>query len=138
MSRESTNPMIPGCGTHHLAVQTQDLDVSLRLYRDVLGMPVVAEFGPPERRILLLAIGDGSHIELFAPPPGFTAPADGAFPLTHIALSTSDARAATERVRAAGYTITTEPKDMQLDTIKATIAFFKGPDGEVIEFFQTT
>ena len=138
MSHESTNTVIPGCGTHHLAVQALDLDVSLQFYRDVLGMPVVAEFGPPERRILLLAIGDGGHIELFAPPPGFTAPAEGAFPLMHIALRTSDARAATERVRAAGYTITTEPKDVLLDTIKATISFCKGPNGEVIEFFETT
>jgi catechol 2,3-dioxygenase-like lactoylglutathione lyase family enzyme len=138
MSRESTNRLIPGCGTHHLAVQTQDLEASLRLYRDVLGMPVVAEFGPPERRILLLDIGDGSHIELFEPPPGFIAPAPGQYPLMHIALRTSDTRQATEHVRAAGYTITTEPKDVQLGSIKATIAFFNGPAGELIEFFQTT
>ena len=45
MSRESTNHLIPGCGTHHLAVQTQDLEASLRLYRDVLGMLVVAGCG---------------------------------------------------------------------------------------------
>ena len=63
----TTNRQIPGCGTHHIALQTRDWEASLRLYRDVLGMQIVAEFGPPERRILLLDIGDGSHMELFAP-----------------------------------------------------------------------
>ena len=37
----------------------------------------------------------------------------------------------------AGGKITLEPTDVDLGNIKATIAFFKGPSGEVIEFFQT-
>jgi len=50
------NRQIPGCGAHHIAVQASDWDGSLRLYRDVLGMPIVAEFGTLERRILLLIL----------------------------------------------------------------------------------
>jgi glyoxylase I family protein len=133
----STNRQIPGCGTHHIAVQTRDWDASLRLYRDTLGMQIVAEFGTPERRIILLDIGDGSYLELFAPLPEPADQPSGAGLLTHIALATSDARLATERVRQGGYTITTEPKDVQLGPIAATIAFFSGPNGETIEFFQT-
>jgi glyoxylase I family protein len=136
----TTNRQIPGCGAHHIAIQTHDWDASLRLYRDVLGMPVVAEFGPPERRILLLDIGDGSHIELFAPlpAPAETTPLVGQPPIMHIALTTSDTRQAIERVREAGYAITVEPKDVQLGAMQVTIAFFNGPSGESIEFFQTT
>jgi glyoxylase I family protein len=133
----TTNRQIPGCGTHHIALQTRDWDASLRLYRDVLGMHIVAEFGPPERRILLLDIGDGSHMELFAPLPGAADQPIAANVLTHIALATSDTRQATELVRQAGYTITVEPKEVQLGSIAATIAFFSGPNGETIEFFQT-
>ncbi|GIX06699.1 MAG: lactoylglutathione lyase [Candidatus Poribacteria bacterium] len=133
------NPVIPGCGTHHVAVQARDWEASLKLYRDVLGMQVIAEFGSPERRILLLDTGDGSHIELFQPTdqtprPEAPAPND---PFMHVALATSDARAAIEHVRAHGYPVTVEPRDVQLGTIRATIAFFKGPSGEIIEFFQT-
>lgn len=57
--------------------------------------------------------------------------------LTHIALATTDTRQATEQVCQAGYTIKTEPKDVKLGPIAATIAFFYGPNGETIEFFQT-
>ncbi|HET9224334.1 MAG TPA: VOC family protein [Roseiflexaceae bacterium] len=135
----TTNRQIPGCGAHHIAIQTKDWDASLHLYRDILGMPVVAEGGTPERRILLLDMGDGCHMELFAPRPGSTdsAPQAGQGPLTHIALTATDTRQAIEHVRQAGYEITVEPKDIQLGTIQATIAFFNGPNGESIEFFQT-
>ncbi len=132
------NQVIPGCGTHHVAIQSRDWNASLKLYRDVLGMRSVAEFGPAERRIMLLDAGDGSHIELFqptgeTPPPGGRAPND---PVTHIALATTDTRAAIEHVRDHGYEVTVEPKDLNLGGLDVTIAFFKGPSGEVVEFFQ--
>ena len=57
-------------------------------------------------------------------------------PITHIALTVTDTRAALERVRQAGYDITIEPRDSGLGDSKATIAFFEGPNGEVIEFWQ--
>lgn len=133
------NAIIAGCGMHHVAVQTRDWEASLRLYRDVLGMEVVAEFGSAERKIMLLDVGDGSHMELFAPTA--ESPAEGTEspndPVTHFALAVADTRAATEHVRAAGYEITLEPKDLELGALRATIAFFKGPCGEVLEFFQT-
>ena len=133
------NAIIAGCGTHHIAVQTRDWEASMRLYRDVLGMEVVAEFGSAERKIVLLDIGDGSHMELFAPTA--ESPAEGVDslndPVTHFALAVADARAATEHVRTAGYDITVEPKDLELGAMKVTIAFFIGPCGEVVEFFQT-
>lgn len=133
------NAIIAGCGIHHVAVQTRDWEASLRLYRDVLGMKIVAEFGSPERQIMLLDTGDGSHVELFAPTgespvDGNESPND---PVTHFALAAADARAAAEHVRAAGYEITVEPKDVDLGSLSVTIAFFKGPCGEVVEFFQT-
>lgn len=132
------NALIAGGGCHHIAVQTRDWEASLRLYRDVLGMPVVAQFGSPERKVWLLDMGDGSHIELFqpkadTPAAGSPAPND---PVTHFALTTTDTRSATERVRAAGYAITVEPKELKLGDMEVTIAFFLGPNGEFIEFFQ--
>ncbi len=132
------NKAIPGCGTHHVAIQSRDWNASLALYRDVLGMDFVAEFGPDERRIMLLDTGDGSHIELFqptseSPSPEGPSPND---PVTHIALATTDTRAAIEHVRSHGYEVTIEPKDVDLGGLNVTIAFFKGPSGEVVEFFQ--
>ena len=139
MSIGDKNAVIAGCGMHHVAVQARDWEASLRLYRDVLGMEPIAEFGAPERKIVLLDTGDGSHMELFAPTA--ESPAEGSEspndPVTHFALAGDDARAATEHVRAAGYEVTMEPKDVQLDSLNVTIAFFTGPSGESVEFVQT-
>ena len=133
------NAVIAGCGTHHIAVQTRDWNASLKLYRDVLGMELVAEFGGPERKIILLDTGDGSHMELFAPTEASPAPNSESpnDPLMHFALATADTRAAIERVRQEGYEVTVEPKDLSLGGLTVTIAFFLGPSGESIEFFQT-
>jgi catechol 2,3-dioxygenase-like lactoylglutathione lyase family enzyme len=138
MHGESKNLVIKNCGLHHVTVQARNLEVSLRFYRGVLGMETVAEFRMPSREITLLDVGDGSHIELFAPTgdtPAVGAPAAND-PLVHIALATSDACAAAERVRRAGYEITIEPKVIDLGDSQATIAFCRGPSGEAIEFFQ--
>ncbi|MBN1250418.1 MAG: VOC family protein [Anaerolineae bacterium] len=139
MSDATKNTVVKTRGLHHITIQTRDWEASRRLYLDVLGMQVAAEWGPEDRRMMLLDVGDGSHIELIAPTAnspavGSPTPND---PLVHLALATADAAAAIERVRAAGFEVTMEPKDVTLADIAATVAFFKGPSGEVIEFFQT-
>src|SRR5260221_13106004 len=99
-----TNRQIPGGGAPHIALQTRDWEASLRLYRDVLGMQIIAEFGTPERRILLLNIGDGSHMELFAPLPAAAAPDQPAaanLP-THAAWAPTGTRRPTEHGRQSG------------------------------------
>ena len=138
MPSGTMNNVIQGCGCHHIALQTRDWDASLKLYQDVLGMKVAAKFGTPEMKVWLLDMGDGSFMELFEPKegtpvPGAESPND---PIFHFALATSDTNASTERVREEGYEITVEPKVVVLGTMTVTIAFFKGPSGEVVEFFQ--
>jgi catechol 2,3-dioxygenase-like lactoylglutathione lyase family enzyme len=103
------NSTIPGCGTHHIALQTRDWEGSLRLYRELF---------PPK-----------------ADTPTVDSPVVND-PVTHLSFATTDARAALEHVRQAGYEITGEPRDVQLGTISATTAFFGGPNGERIEFFE--
>jgi len=138
MSHKSKNSIIEGCGFHHVTVQTRDWEESLRLYQDVLGMELVAEFGSPERKVVLLDIGDGNHIELFAPTgdtPSVGAPAISD-PIVHFALATTDTVAALEHIRQAGYEITMGPKVISMGDSQAIIGFLEGPNGEAIEFFQ--
>jgi len=131
----SHNNILPGLGTHHASLHVSDLDASLRLYRDVLGMIVIARHEGPSGQLVLLDIGDGTHLELHAPfdhaPAG-----TGKTPWRHLALRVEDAHAAVEMVRAAGVPIRVETKDVQLGPLAATVAFFVGPDGEEVEFFQ--
>lgn len=131
------NQTIAGLGTHHIAVQTQAYETSIAFYTDVMGMAQTAEFSAGGRRICLLDIGDGSHLELFEPVPGTTPSGDAEGNVVfHFALATSDIEAALERVRAAGMEIMVELKTVDLGPLNVSIAFFKGPGGEVVEFFQ--
>jgi glyoxylase I family protein len=135
MPTGAKNTTIPGCGFHHISIQTQNMAESVRFYRDVLGMPVCLEFQVGGRPFALLDMGDGCYIELQAPKPETAEQAAGN-PLVHFALATSNVRASIEKVRQAGYPVTTEPKDVQLHTLAASVAFFTGPSGESVELFQ--
>ena len=131
------NKLIAGLGTHHIAVQTVDYEASVSFYTKVMGMTEVVGFKNEGRRAVILDIGDGSHMELFEPIPG-TQPSGDAIGnvVFHFALQTTDIESALERVRAAGMEITVELKTVDLGPLNVTIAFFKGPGGEVVEFFQ--
>jgi catechol 2,3-dioxygenase-like lactoylglutathione lyase family enzyme len=135
MPTGTRNTTVPGCGFHHISIMTQNLEESLRFYRDVLGMPVRLEFQVAGRPFALLDMGDGSYIELQAPKPDTAEQAAGN-PLVHFALAARDVRASIEKVRQAGYPVTVEPKDVQLNTLAASVAFFTGPSGESVELFQ--
>jgi glyoxylase I family protein len=123
---------------HHVAVQTRDWEESLRFYRDLMGMRVIAEFGDDQRRLCLLETGGGGHIELYGPSDSsprerFSGRSD---PYVHIAFGTRDTRAALERVRSAGFTVTVEPVELQAGPLRVVIAFFIGPNGETIELIE--
>jgi len=133
---KSQNRVLVGLGTHHVSLLTTDLQASLAFYKDVLGMESVAIFGTERRPIHLLDIGDGTHLELFAPTPDVPAPPSQEAPYRHVALRVDDVRGAIERVRSAGRPVTVEPKDVVLDGRATTIAFFEGPGGESVEFFH--
>lgn len=135
MSR-SKNQVIAGLGTHHVSLLTTDLQASVAFYREVLGMEVVATFGTEQRPVHLLDIGDGTHLELFAPEPGVPAPPAQEAPFRHVALGVDDVRGAVERVRSVGRLVTVEPKDVVLAGRPTTVAFFEGPGGESVEFFH--
>ena len=131
------NSKIAGLGTHHIAVQTQNYQASKAFYTEVMGMEKAVEFSAGGRRIALFDIGDGSHIELFEPVPGTSPSGDATDNVVfHFALTTTDIAAALERVRGAGMEITVELKTVDLGPLNVSLAFFKGPGGEVIELFQ--
>ncbi len=124
-------------GVHHIAIQTRNWEASLKLYRDILGLPIVY-WVPAAQKIALLDAGNHNYIELFeptdeSPTPGSNAAND---PLTHFAIHVDDVDKAIEHVRAAGYEVTLETTRLTGDNFDATIAFFTGPSGESIEFLH--
>lgn len=131
-----TNKKIGGGGFHHIAMRVKDFDASVRFYTEGLGCVPTLAWGQGEKRAVMLDTGDGGCVELFA---GGTPEPKPEGQLLHFALRTGDCDAATAQARQAGAEITMEPKTVEIPSQPMTpvrISFCKGPDGEIIEFFQ--
>ena len=128
----STNAVIEGLGFHHAALQTTDYEGTKRFYTEVLGCRLAREWGSGDRRLCLLDLGDGGCIEVIGAAEAPTEPVQQ-FPMIHLALRVADVDAAIARVPPAdGHP---EP-DADLGGKSVRIAFFLGPCGELLEFFQ--
>ena len=129
-------------GFHHTAIRARDFDRSLRFYTGALGFRPKVTWGDAPKRAVMLDAGDGNYLEVFERPNEAPPSEDSA--ILHFALRTTDVDDAVRRVRDAGATITVEPKDVEIPNthdsapspLPVRLAFCKGPDGEIIEFFQ--
>jgi glyoxylase I family protein len=132
------NPTLGGGGFHHVAIRSRDFDAAVAFYTETLGFVEKIAWGDAPNRAVMLDTGDGNYLEIFE-RPGETGGSDDGV-ILHMAFRTHDVDAALERARAAGREVTMEPKDVDIPsrphTTPVRIAFFKGPDGEVIELFQ--
>lgn len=136
-----TNSKLGGGGFHHVAIRARDFDRSVAFYRDVLGCEPKITWGKAPSRAIMLDTGDGNYIEIFE-RPNQAPPAADEHAILHLALRTSSTDAALKLARDAGCTVTMEAKNVDIPTtfgphpVPVRIAFFKGPDGEVIELFE--
>lgn len=132
-----TNAVLGGGGFHHIAMRAHDFDASVKFYTEALGFKEKIAWGEGDGRAVMLDTGDGNYLEIFA---GGTADPKPEGAILHFALRTADTDAAIERARAAGAEVTVEPKDVDIQSrprsTPVRLAFCKGPDGEIIEFFQ--
>ena len=136
-----SNKIIKGCGFHHVALQTSDLEKSLKFYTEGLGFEVYRSFMTSSgKKAVLIDIGDGSQFELFSDGEGRNDGVYNAGRFFHLALRVDDAMSAYKRaVEHGGEEMGKVPTAMMLPAdppIPATIGFIKGPDGEEIELFE--
>ena len=127
--------MIPGAGFHHLALISSDFERSLKFYIEGLGCTYVRGWGEGQGRIAMVDFGSGHLLEIFARGSGGEQ-ADPRF--LHLAIATSDPDAAYEAALKAGAQPVDPPKDVDIQSdpvFPVRIAFVKGPDGEILEFF---
>lgn len=131
------NKKIMGAAFHHVALRTSNLEKSLEFYK-ALGMEEIVRWGEGAFEIVMLDIGDGGRLELFA-NRGVDYPAEGRW--QHFAISVDDVEAAYELALSVGGKPFIAPKIAPLDDARPApmairVAFVEGPDGEQLEFFK--
>ena len=136
-----SNKVISGCTFHHIALQTSNLEKSLKFYTEGLGFEVFRTFtASTGKKVALIDIGEGSYFELFSDGEVKEDKRDYAGRYFHLALKVDDAKAAYERaLEYGGEEMGKAPREMELPTnppMPVVIGFIKGPDGEELEFFQ--
>jgi catechol 2,3-dioxygenase-like lactoylglutathione lyase family enzyme len=123
-------------GFHHIGLKCADLEKSLKFYKEI-GLKEVVRWGEGDGEIVMLDIGDGGRIELFA-NGGDEFSAKGKW--VHFALNVDDVEACFEKDLAAGAQPLILPKTVPLDStpekITIQVAFVAGLDGEELEFFK--
>src|SRR5829696_4145833 len=90
---KGTNATIGGGGFHHVAVRVPDWDAAITFYKDVLGFKERIAWGEGDKRAVMLDVGDGAYLEVFA---GGTTPPEEDGPILHIAFRTDNVDAVIE------------------------------------------
>ena len=135
---------------HHVALRATDFDRTVKFYTEGLGFRVHHEFAVPGRidRAAFLDAGDGRYVEIFGPDSAVQSEGRRRQPgedrtegaLLHFCLRVADTEAAYARALAAGAEPRVAPRTSVLNQdppVEVRIAFVTGPEGEVIEFFQS-
>ena len=125
-------------GVHHIAVRALDFDRSVRFYTQTLGLTLKNTWMQPTGRAGLVEIAHGNYMEIFEwKPTSMT----GEPVILHFCLRTDDVDGLTERARAYGFAVTTEPLSLGLDTsigrMSLRLSYISGPDGEEIELMSS-
>lgn len=124
-------------GIHHIGIRCVGEEEFLRsidFYSNVLGLPIAKKWTDTEKTAVMLDTGNG-YIELFN--NGEKHLEQGV--IRHVALRTDNVDGCIDAVRKAGYKVTIEPKNSTLACkvpFPIRFAFFIGPTGEEVEFFQ--
>lgn len=130
------NEVLDNLGFHHVALRCKDINKSLSMY-EALGMKEIVRWGEDEKLIVMLDIGDGGRIELFA-DGGDKYADEGKW--QHFALSCEDVMLAYDTALKAGFRPFIEPKTVPLESspekMSIAVAFVLGNDNEQLEFFR--
>ena len=121
---------------HHIAIITDNYELSKRFYTEILGFEVIRETYRKERNSykLDLSVNGKYQIELFSFPdyrerPGYPE-AKG---LRHLAFEVQDVEAAASELKSKGVLV----EDIRTDEhTKKKFTFFTDPNGQPLELYE--
>lgn len=137
------NPILGGGGLHHFAVRTPDFEDSCAFYTGVLGFTKAVQFERGGKRFAWLDAGRGDYLEVVEADEPIT-PGTDTDVLWHLCLRTTNIRQVIAAVEAAGCEVTVPVKEVDLENtaddppspLPVSIAFFRGPSGELVELIE--
>ena len=117
---------------NHVSVKVRDLAKSVQFYHEVVGLPIVRKLGPEDNpRVVFLPGIELSQIKEndMSESPGF---------FNHIGLAVDNIEETCRHMEARGVKFETPLKEVIFDDIqeKLQLAFFKDPDGIMVEFVK--
>ena len=116
----------------HAMVRVNDVDTSLRFYRDALGLELVRQFDVPAGRFTLIYLAAPGDHEAQVELTYNLDPQElgGGRNFGHLAYAVEDIYATCARLQAHGVTIQRPPRD-------GNMAFVRSPDQISIELLQS-
>ena len=123
-------------GFHHVALKVEDFDKTYDFYVKGLDFEENMKWEMDDgNRAVMLDTGNDNYLEIFEGRDFEVS--NGAY--LHLAFSSQDCEASLEKARNAGAEVTMEPDEIEIPSNPAKsvkVAFCKGPDGAIIEFFE--
>lgn len=130
------NNVIPELKIHHIALVAKDFEETVAFY-EKLGFVRYTGWGEGNNRIVLMDMGNGSYLEIFASSPDAT---EGNGRYVHIAFAVNDVKSAYDKAIALGAKEKIAPKVVSLESspkkITINCGFVFGLNGEQLEFFK--
>ena len=119
----------------HIVLQVTDLDRSIQFYRDTLGLPLVSQGKPRDRRIVFFSLGAKHHdLALIELAPGAQAHDANRAGVMHIAFKIGDdvelLKDAKARMVEAGVPIVSTTEHMTTYSL-----YLSDPDGITVELY---
>jgi lactoylglutathione lyase len=121
----------------HTMIRVNNLDETIKFYKDVLGMKLISLTDYPEGKFTLAFMGYGESkddpcIELTYNYGVHSYELGSAF--GHIAIGTNEINEICDKTRRSGFKVTLEPGPMKHGT--TVIAFLEDPNGYKIELIE--
>lgn len=117
--------------THHVALLTANFERIRAFYVEILGLPVRGAF--PGHNIVFVEAGS-TTIEIVEESRAPGVPATGGW--HHLAFEVPDVDAAVAELAAHGIQCHVQPTNFPEQAPSLRIAFFRDPDGNVLELVQ--